>query len=197
MSKQVGPRGCLVGLGSVVLIFVVFGVGLHLLERWERSEPAAAVPPDLCAVIGPALFERAVPFGERMPAASYSGDSDAACEFHTADNHPIGVDEYGNLKVRLLRYGRIWWISGADQASKALASWCDGSAMMGRFVPGAGLGDESCNADGDDGETAASSVVVRRGADLIWVDHYRHPASASDTRRTVREVAAATLAATR
>ncbi|WP_433657748.1 hypothetical protein ACQPW1_38890 [Nocardia sp. CA-128927] len=188
--------GCLLPLALMVLIVAGFAVYLKLQARSEESHPPAAAPPDLCAAIGPALFERLVPFGVPETASIYSSGSDAACAYSTADGRPIGSNTYGFLRVRLLRYGQIGWDSGADRAADALTSACKSSASAGQFHPSSGLGDSSCAvySDPDQGGTAHGSVVFRRGADLFSIDYYTHPGTAEQAERAVTEVARAALA---
>ncbi|WP_433196761.1 hypothetical protein ACQP1G_45160 [Nocardia sp. CA-107356] len=163
---------------------------------YEESHPPAAAPPDLCAAIGPGLFERLVPDGVPEPKAIYSSGPDAACQYYTTKDRPIGPDTYGFLGVRLLRYGQVGWDSGADRAADALVSSCGNSALAGQFHTASGLGDAACavyNDEGKDG-TAMGSAVVRRGADLFWVDFYTHPGTARQAQQSVAEIAVAALA---
>lgn len=176
---------------------IVGGVFLpNLLDAFDNAHPAAAAPPDLCAAIGPALFERLVPNGAPLTGATYSSGSDASCDYMTANNRSVGHDEYGDLHVRLLRYGRIAWNSGADRASDTVGKDCDGSSMAGRFHRLKALGDEACTAYSDEGQggVAYGSAVIRRGADVLWIDFYTHPGTADQARQAVTEVASASLA---
>lgn len=188
--------GCLLPLTVAILVVAGFA-GYLKLQAWsERSHPPAAAPADLCAAIGPTLFEQLVPDGVRQTESIYSSGSDAACDYSTADNRPIGSDMYGFLHVRLLRYGQVGWDSGADRASAALAHSCKGTAVAGQFHGASGLGNEACTVYSEEGQggTAHGSAVVRRGADLFWVDYYRHPGTAQQARQAVTEVALASLA---
>lgn len=193
------PWGCLLPLAIMVLVVAGFAVYLKLQSKSEQSHPAAAAPPDLCAAIGPALFERLVPFGARDAGASYSTGSDAACGYRTAKDTPIGSDTYGYLQVRLSRHGQIGWKSGSDHAADVHASACAGNATAGPFRGASGLGDKACAVYTDEGSggTGLGSTVVRRGADVFWVDYYTHPGTANQAERAVTEVAQAALAGVR
>ncbi|KAA8888608.1 hypothetical protein F3087_16585 [Nocardia colli] len=193
------PWGCLLPLAIMVLVVAGFAVYLKLQSKSEQSHPAAAAPPDLCAAIGPAMFERLVPSGVPDTKASYSSGSDAACDYSTADGRPVGSDTYGYLHVRLLRYGQIGWKSGADLADDAQTSACAGSASAGPYHGASGLGDKACAVYSDEGPggTAHGSMVMRRGADVFWVDYYTHPGAANRAERAVTEVAQAALAGVR
>ncbi|WP_157172331.1 hypothetical protein [Nocardia pneumoniae] len=190
--------GCLLPLATVILLVVGFAGYLALQARSERSHPAAAAPADLCEAIGPAVFERSVPDGVPQRESNYSSGSDAACVYSTADSRPPTSGMYGFLRVRLLRYGQVGWDSGAERAAAALADSCAATAVAGQFQSASGLGNEACTAysETDQDGTAHGSAVIRRGADLIWVDYYRHPGTADQARQAVTEVALASLAAT-
>lgn len=196
--SSVSPRrwGCLLPLAVVVLMFGGFALYMKLLSMYEDSHPAAAAPPDLCAVIGTGLFERLVPDGVPEPKATYSSGSDAACEYYTAKSRPIRSDTYGFLGVRLLRHGQVGLDSGADRAAEALASSCANTALAGSLHTTSSLGDAACAAYNDEGEdgTATGSAVVRRGADLLWVDYYTHPGTAGQAQQAVTETTLAALA---
>ncbi|MFE3701563.1 hypothetical protein ACFXO7_27265, partial [Nocardia tengchongensis] len=168
-----------------------------VLDAIDAADPAAAAPPDLCAAIGPALFERLVAHGVPRTESNFSSGSDAACDYRTPDDRQFGSDTYGFLHVRLLRYGRVAWHSGADLASDALESACDGTAVAGRFRNARSLGDEACTAsrEEDNGATGFASAIVRRGADLLWVDYYAHPGTIDQAEHAVPEVVLAALAA--
>jgi hypothetical protein len=183
-------------MAAVVLVIAGSAFLPKLLDAINDADPSAAAPPDLCAAIGPALFERLVPDGVPVTEAIYSSGSDAACEFRTANNSQVGSDTYGSLQVRLLRYGRSGWNSGPDVASDALTESCDNTAIGGRFHGARGLGDEACVAYQDEGKggTALGSAVVRRGADLFWVDYYTHPGTVGQAEQAVTDVASASLA---
>ncbi|MEV4237824.1 MULTISPECIES: hypothetical protein [unclassified Nocardia] len=188
--------GCLLPLAAVVLMFGGFALYLKLGSMYEQSHPAAAAPPDLCAAIGTSLFERLVPDGMPEPSAIYSSGSDAACQYYTDKSRPIGSDTYGFLGVRLLRYGQVGWDSGVDRAADALVSSCANNALAGQFHSVSGLGDAACavyNDEGKDG-TAYGSAIVRRGADLLWVDYYTHPGTATQAQQVVTEIMLAALA---
>lgn len=164
-------------------------------DRYTRSHPPAAAPADLCSAIGIPVFERLVPAAARVTEATYSSGGDAACYYITRDSPP-GNDGYGLLHVRLLRYGGFFWRSGTARASNALDHVCDGPAVAGQLHDATGLGDEACAADSDEGPggTGASSVILRRGADVIWIDYSRHPATTAQTQQAVVDVAMAALA---
>ncbi|MRH89257.1 hypothetical protein GFY24_17685 [Nocardia sp. SYP-A9097] len=108
----------------------------------------------------------------------------------------VGSNTYGFLHVRLLRYGRVGWSSGSDLASDALAESCENTAIGGRFQGAHGLGDEACVAYQDEGAggTGFGSAILRRGADLVWVDYYTNPGTTDQARRAVTDVALAALA---
>ncbi|MFG1792660.1 hypothetical protein [Nocardia sp. NPDC049149] len=165
----------------------------------EQSEPPAAAPPDLCLAIGPTTMARLVPDGVPETASNYSTGPDAACIYSTADGRPVGSTDYGYLRVRLLRYGRIGWDTGAERAAKALAESCESTATAGQFLRTRAFGDEACAAYSDvgDGGTAHGSAVVRRNADLFWVDYYTHPGTENDAQRAVTEVVSAALTGVR
>lgn len=188
--------GCLTALGAVLVVIAGSAFLPKLLDAIDAADPPAAVPPDLCVAIGPALFERLVPDGVPLTEAIHSSGSDAACDYHTPNDRQIGSDNYGSLHVRLLRYGRVGWHSGAYLASDALARSCDGTAVGGRFHGARGLGDEACVAYQNQGagDTALGSAVIRRGADLFWVDYYTHPGTVDQAERAVTEMALAALA---
>ncbi|WP_433712572.1 hypothetical protein ACQP2U_41245 [Nocardia sp. CA-084685] len=170
---------------------------MKLLSTYEESHPAAAAPPDLCAAIGTGLFEHLVPDGVPEPEGTYSSDSDAACQYRTAKDRPIDSDTYGFSRVRLLRHGQVGWDSGADRAADALASSCANTSLAGQLHTTSSLGDGACTAYNDEGKdgTATGSAVIRRGADLLWVDYYTHPGTAGQAQQAVTEVTLATLAA--
>lgn len=194
-SASSRPWGCLLPLAAVVLVFAVLGLYVKLLSMYEDSHQAAAAPPDLCAAIGIGLFERLVPDGVPEPKGIYSSGSDAACQYHTAENRPITSDAYGFLGVRLLRHGQVGWDSGADRAADALASSCANTALAGQLHTASSLGDAACTAYNDEGKdgTATGSAIVRRGADLLWVDYYTHPGTARQAQQAVTETTLAAL----
>ncbi|MGV9663761.1 hypothetical protein [Nocardia niigatensis] len=141
-----------------------------------------------------------MPHSAPLTEAIYSSGSDAACDYHTPNDRRIGSDAaYGRLHVRLLRYGRVGWHSGSDRASDALARSCDGTPVAGRFHSARGLGDEACVTYQDDAanDTDFGSAIVRRGADLFWVDYSTHPGTAGQAERAVTEVVMASLAGIR
>ncbi|NKY25009.1 hypothetical protein [Nocardia gamkensis] len=189
-------RGCLLPLTVGILVVLGFAASLAIQARVERAHPPAAAPADLCAAIGPALFEQLVPDGVPSPGGSYSSGPDAACSYRTADSRPSGSDAYGLLDVRVLRYGQVGWDSGAERAGAALATSCRGTAAAGQLHSDGALGDEACSAYSAEGErgTAYGSAVVRRGADLFWVDYYTHPGTAEQVRQGVTAVSLACLA---
>ncbi|WP_330251677.1 hypothetical protein OG874_36985 [Nocardia sp. NBC_00565] len=201
MPSSTSPRlmGCLLPLAAVILMVGGFAAYVKLLSWYEDSHPPAAAPPDLCAAIGSGLFERLVPDGVPESKAIYSSGPDAACEYYTAEDRPIGSDSYGFLGVRLLRYGQVGWDSGAERAADALVESCAGSSVAGQFHTTSGLGDAACAVDSDEGEggTGKGSAVVRRGADLFWVNFYTHPGTAEQARQAVTETALAALQAVR
>ncbi|MFE7746716.1 hypothetical protein [Nocardia sp. NPDC057455] len=187
--------GCLFPLGIWILVILGFAAYLALQARSERAHPAAAAPADLCVAIGPALFEQLVPHGVPLPGGSYSSGPDAACSFRTGQSRPFGSDAYGLLDVRVLRHGQVGWDSGADRAAAALASSCRNTAAAGRFQSDRGLGDDACSAYSAEGEggTAYGSAVIRRGADLFWIDYYTHPGTTDQVRQGVTAVSLACL----
>ncbi|MBF6353834.1 hypothetical protein IU449_04590 [Nocardia higoensis] len=168
-----------------------------LFDVIEDADPAATVPPDLRAALGPDLFQRLVPRALPVPDTTYSSGSDAVCDFRSDDRTVPRADTYGFLHVRVLRYGRIGWHSGADRAAEAHAWSCDASAIGGLFRDTSNLGDEACLAVQDEGEggTASGSAVVRRGADVFWVDYYTHPGTAAEAERAVTDTVSAALTA--
>ncbi|MGK8555788.1 hypothetical protein [Nocardia gipuzkoensis] len=77
-------------LTSALLVVAGSAVYLKLMAAYEDAHPPAAAPPDLCAAIGPALFERLVPFGAPQAESIYSSGSDASSDYTTADSKPVG-----------------------------------------------------------------------------------------------------------
>ncbi|MEV2221574.1 hypothetical protein AB0E01_17040 [Nocardia vinacea] len=177
-------------------MFAGLGLYIKILSMYEESHSAAAAPPDLCAAIGTGLFEHLVPEGVPDPKGTYSSGSDAACQYRTAADRSIDSDTYGFLGVRLLRHGQVGWDSGADRAADALTSSCANTALAGQLHTTSSLGDAACTAYNDEGKdgTATGSVVVRRGADLLWVDYYTHPGTARQAQQAVTETTLAALA---
>ncbi|WP_067987685.1 hypothetical protein [Nocardia caishijiensis] len=185
----------------VTVVVTVIAVSAALpaaLDRWTRAHPPASAPADLCEAVGAARFQRWVPAGVRDPDSTYSSGSDAMCTYRTPTDEPGHADAYGYLQVRVLRYGDIGWTSGTERAVDALEFACGVTPMAGSFGPDEGFGDEACLARGDSGdETAAATLVVQHGADLISVDHYRRSATPEFARLAVEDVATAALAALR
>ncbi|MFC9892086.1 hypothetical protein ACFVMC_00190 [Nocardia sp. NPDC127579] len=181
-----------------VVLFVVLSVfGEKIMDAVNESDPAADAPPDLCAAIGTTLFERLVPDGVADTETNYSTGRDARCAYRTADGSRSSTsDTYGFLEVRLLRHGRFAWKSRSDVASEAFVSACGNTKIGGKLQGEHGLGDEACTAYTQDGATAIGSAVIRRGADLFWVDYYTHPGSGPQVRSAMTEVVSASLAGT-
>ncbi|MEU4601153.1 hypothetical protein [Nocardia sp. NPDC023988] len=190
------PRGCLFLVAAVVVVIALSAALPVALDRWTRAHPSAPAPADLCAAIGVARFERWVPAGVPDPGSTYSSGSDAMCTYRTPSDGPGHADAYGYLQVRVLRYGDIGSTSGTERAAEALEFGCGNTAMAGSFRPHEGFGDDACLATGDSGDdTAAGSMVIQRGADLISVDHYRHRATPRFAQMAVEDVTAAALVA--
>ncbi|QLY29342.1 hypothetical protein H0264_29310 [Nocardia huaxiensis] len=179
----------------MVLVVAASAMLPKLLDWYDDRHPAAPAPADLCITVGVGLFERFVPAAQRDTSATYSSGSDARCAYR--ENSTAGTDEYGLLQVRLLRYGQIGWNSGADLAADAIDFGCESASIAGQFRDSTGLGDEACTAYTDEGEggVAYGAAVIRRGADLIQIDYYRHPGSSGQALAAVNEVARALLAA--
>lgn len=183
------PWGCLIPLAAVVVIGAGFAVYLLVQREAERDHPAAAAP-DLCAVLG-GLPGRLVPHAEVEAETTYVSGPDASCVYSTADTRPAGSEDYGYLRARLLRYGQIGFASGADRAAEAFTGECAAGFTAGPGHDLPGMGDAGCAAydDEGDGGTAHGSVVVRRGADLFWVDFHVHPGTARQAEEAVAETA--------
>lgn len=181
--------GCLFPLVAVVVIGAAFAVYLLMQRDAERDHPAAAAP-DLCVVLGD-LPARVVPHGEQEKEATYMSGSDASCVYSTADGRPAGSEDYGFLRTRLLRYGQIGSASGPDRAAETFERECAAGFTAGPSGAVSGLGDAACAAYSDEGEggTADGSMVVRRGADLFWVDYYVHPELAAKAEEVIGETA--------
>lgn len=197
-SRRATKRDLFVAL-AVTAVMLAAAMGYVVLgERYTRTHPPAAAPADLCSVIGASLIESLVPGGAPVPEATPSSGAGASCHYLTR-NSPPGTDSYGLLHVRLLRHGGVFWRQGTTRASDALGAACDVSGFAGKLYDTEGYGDEACTADHDGGSdgTSESSVILRRGADLIWVDYALHPAGAGQTRQGVVEVVGATLGAIR
>ncbi|MEU0503697.1 hypothetical protein [Nocardia sp. NPDC005998] len=98
------------------------------------------------------------------------------------------------MDVRLRRHDQVSRDSGADRAADALASSCANTALAGSLQTATSLRDAACTAynDGRKDGTAYGSAVVRRGADLLWVEYYTHPGAAGQAQQAVTET---TLAA--
>lgn len=189
MSEKRGTKvwGCLIPLVAVVVIGAAFTVYLLMQQKSERDDPPAAAP-DLCVVLGD-LPVRVVPDGEVEKETTYTSGADASCVYSTADGRPAGSEDYGFLRTRLLRYGQIGSASGPDRAAATFESECAAGFTAGPSSSVSGLGDEACAgySDEGDGGTAHGSVVVRRGADVFWVDYYVHPELAAKAEEVVGE----------
>ncbi|MVU78963.1 hypothetical protein GPX89_17130 [Nocardia sp. ET3-3] len=166
-----------------------------LLDTIDAADPPAAAPADLCAALGQALFERLVPYGVPQTQTIYSTGPDAACDHRTPNNRQADPDAYGSLHVRLLRYSRVGWHSPSGRASHAFAESCDNSAIGGSFQHTSGIADEACVAYQEESDSGSGSAIVRRGADLFWVDNQTHLGTVDSARRAVADVVSAFLAA--
>lgn len=182
-KRKPGLWGCLIPVVVVLVLGGALAAYLLMQREAERDHPAAAAP-DLCVILGD-LPARVVPHGEVEKETTYTSGSDASCVYTTADTHP----DYGFLRTRLLRYGQIGSATGAERAETAYEGECAAGFTAGPSSPVSGLGDAACSgySDEGDGGTAHGSVVVRRGADLFWVDYYVHPALADEAETVVGE----------
>ncbi|WP_433562655.1 hypothetical protein ACQP1O_35110 [Nocardia sp. CA-151230] len=90
------PSGCLTALVAIVVAVVVSLLIPKALQAIDDADPPAAAPPDLCAAIGPAHFEKSVPNGVPVSASTYSAGSDTACDYRTNNSPP---SRYGRVSV--------------------------------------------------------------------------------------------------
>lgn len=185
--------GCATLIVVPVLLSVAAWGYTRLMDASDEAHPPADAPADLCAVVGDDLAATLVPHAVRTTEAVYSNGPDAACQWDTDESRTGG---YGSLSVRILRYGQIGGDDGPSRADGAFGDDCDAFISNYEGIGLSGLGDEACTASEMDstGGTAFADLVVRKGADLVWVRYYVNPGEGIDVDQRVVDVAAKLLA---
>ncbi|GLZ77970.1 hypothetical protein Afil01_27770 [Actinorhabdospora filicis] len=185
--------GLLTLLAVSVLLVTATGVYLLMTDASDESHPPADAPSDLCAIVGDDLAASLVPRASRSTGSVYSQGPDAACQWDSAEP---GSGDYGSLWVRILRYGQVSGEDGSSYADGVFGDDCDAIVSNYQATTTGGLGDEACVATETSGTggTAFADLVVRHGADIVWVRYYVNPGAGVDVRQRVVDVAARVLA---
>jgi hypothetical protein len=189
------PLWAMLAAGCVVIVAITaFGYLQLVGEEPADPQPAPTAPDDLCAVVGEDLVAQLLPGELRLgETGNYSEGPDASCAYDSATDD----GGYGHVNMRLLRYGESDGVDGVTRADETFGDGCDAAISNIESTAQPGLGEEACIAAAEDSSgTAHGDVVVRRGADLIWVNYWVNPGSASDAEEAVLGLAEKLLSGT-
>lgn len=144
--------------------------------------PPAALPDDLCALVGAALLAQLAPAHEPPEHRNSPGPytSTGYCSVETDSRRATSTAD-GSLDLELQRHGSVT-DSPRDEARDEFGSTCDNyranPSLYGRVRDVTGLGERACAAVDEDDGRATVHLQVLSGADVVDVTYRAEPSTA-------------------